>query len=75
MFTSGSEVLFCQAYEQSVVTQQLYKVTQHVIGSKHIATIIGLKNWPGRQCNWWLSRYRLLQVLWFGIATQAMWRI
>jgi len=44
MFTCGSEVLFCQAYEQSVVTQQPYKVTQHVIGSKHIATIISLKN-------------------------------
>ena len=27
VFTSGSEVLFCQACEQSVVTQQLFKVT------------------------------------------------
>lgn len=48
MFTSASEILLCQTYEQSVVKQQLYKVTQHVIGSKHIATIIGLKNWLGR---------------------------
>lgn len=52
MFTSGSKVLLCEACEQSVVMQQLLEVTQHLTGGKHIATIIGLKNWPGRQCNW-----------------------
>jgi hypothetical protein len=53
MFTSGSEALFCQACEQSVVTRQLFEVTQHLIGSTSIATIVNLNIWPGNTvCNW-----------------------
>jgi hypothetical protein len=36
--------------EKSVVTQQHSQVTKHLSGSKHIAVIFHLKDWPSRQC-------------------------
>jgi hypothetical protein len=39
VFTSDGKVLFCQACEKSIVAQLRSQVTQHLSGSKHIATI------------------------------------
>jgi hypothetical protein len=42
VFISDDEVLFCQTYGKSIVTQ-------HLSGSKHITAIVDLKYWPDRQ--------------------------
>jgi hypothetical protein len=39
VFTSDGKVLFSQACGKSIVAQQHSQVTQHLCGSKHIATI------------------------------------
>jgi hypothetical protein len=51
VFTSDGKVLFCQVCGKSIVTQQCSQVTQHLSGSKHIATIARLKqkDRPSRQ--------------------------
>jgi hypothetical protein len=49
VFTSDGEVLFFQTCGKPIVTQQHYQVTQHLSGSKHTATTVHLKDWPGRQ--------------------------
>jgi hypothetical protein len=49
VFTSDGKVLFCQVYGKFVVIQQCFQVTQHVSGSKHIASVVRLKVRPGRQ--------------------------
>jgi hypothetical protein len=47
--TSGGKVLFCQACGKSVVAQQHSQITHYLRGSKHIAAIVCLEDWPGRQ--------------------------
>jgi hypothetical protein len=49
VFISGCKVIFCQACGKSIVKQQCPQVTQQLSGSKLNATIVCLKDRPGRQ--------------------------
>jgi hypothetical protein len=46
---SNDIVLFHQAYGRSTVTQYSSQLIQHLSGSKHISSVVSLKDWPGRQ--------------------------
>jgi hypothetical protein len=49
VFNADDEFLFCGACGKSLVARQRSQVTQHLSGSKHIATVVRLEDRPGRQ--------------------------